>query len=78
MAQKTWNRWHSDGWVLTVTREDDGQHYYSATREGQVVSEPKPAGTLPQAQQKAEEIVRATEHRCIGRCSYWTPDQPEE
>jgi hypothetical protein len=76
--EKTWNRWHTGGWVLTVVRTADGQFSYSAVRNDAHVADRVPATTLIEAQHKAEDLVRTSEHRCTGPCSYWVADPPDE
>jgi hypothetical protein len=38
----------------------------------------KPATGLANAQHQAEDVVRASGHRCTASCSFWVPDTPEE
>lgn len=76
--EKIWNRWHTGGWVLTVVRLADGRFTYSASRNEQPVVEHIPAGTLIEAQHKVEDLVRNSDHRCSGPCSYWVADPPDE
>ena len=76
-VDKTWTRWHSDGWVLTVTRSA-GQFVYRSQQDGQADAAAQPAATLAEAQHKAEDVVRGSGHRCVARCSFWIPDPPDE
>ncbi len=76
--EKTWNRWHTDGWVLTVARSADGQFTYSATHNDQSLAANITARNLAEAQHSAEDIVRNSGHRCLGPCSYWVADPPDE
>ena len=75
---KTWNRWHSDGWVLTVVRDAAGRYFFKAQREGQPEMPLEPAVSLVDAQHSAEDIVRNSGHRCVARCSFWIADPPDE
>jgi hypothetical protein len=75
---KTWTRWHSDGWVLTVQRMPNGHFFYRSQRENEADAPLLPAAGLADAQHKAEDIVRDSGHRCVARCSFWIPDQPDE
>ncbi len=77
-VEQSWTRWHSDGWVLTVTRTADGRYAYRSQQDGQGDAAAQPASTLAEAQHKAEDIVRGSGHRCVARCSFWVPDQPDE
>lgn len=74
---KTWNRWHSDGWVLTVVR-DAGKYFYRSQRDNEPEAALQPAASLVDAQHKAEDIVRNSGHRCVARCSFWIADPPDE
>jgi Tfp pilus assembly protein PilX len=76
--EKTWNRWHTDGWVLTVLRSADGRFTYSAMHRDQTLAANLAASSLAEAQHKAEDIVRTSTHRCTGPCSYWVADAPDE
>lgn len=76
--EKRWNRWHTGGWVLTVARSADGKFTYSAALNDDVKADRVSASHLADAQHKAEDIVRDSEHRCTGPCSYWVSDPPEE
>ncbi len=76
--EKIWNRWHTDGWVLTVGRNADGQFIYSALHNDEVVATNVVAKNLADAQHQAENIVRNSTHRCTGPCSYWVADPPDE
>lgn len=75
---KTWTRWHSDGWVLTVFRTPHGEYSYRSHREGQADTAALPAKSLVDAQHRAEDIVRNSGHRCVARCSFWIADPPDE
>ena len=77
-VENTWTRWHSDGWVLTVTRSADGRYVYRSQQEGQADAPALPAATLAEAQHRAEDIVRGSSHRCVARCSFWIAEQPDE
>ncbi|MEQ1574002.1 MAG: hypothetical protein ABL993_07120 [Vicinamibacterales bacterium] len=74
--EQRWTRWHSDGWVLTVVRTPDGEFFYASQQEQAVEAPMTPALSLPDAQHKAEDIVRNSGHRCVARCSFWIPSQP--
>jgi hypothetical protein len=76
--ENTWNRWHTDGWVLTVARSVDGHFTYSATHHDQPLVTNQPATNVADAQHKAEDIVRNSGHRCTGPCSYWVADREED
>ena len=76
--EKTWNRWHTDGWVLTVVRSAGGNLTYSAMHHDQALATDVPAKNLAGAQHQAEDIVRNSGHRCTGPCSYWVADPPDE
>jgi hypothetical protein len=78
LMEKTWNRWHTDGWVLTVIRDADGRFTYSAAHYNQPLASQIPATGLAEAQHTAEDIVRNSGHRCLGPCSYWVADPPDE
>jgi hypothetical protein len=77
-AAKTWTRWHSDGWVLSVLRTDTGDYFYKTQREGQPEATPEPAKSLVDAQHRAEDVVRSSGHRCVARCSFWIADPPDD
>ena len=76
-VEKTWTRWHSDGWVLTVVRTPAG-HFYRTQRDGQPDATPIKANSLVDALHKAEDVVRNSGHRCVARCSFWIADPPDE
>ena len=76
--EKTWNRWHTDGWVLTVVRNAAGHFTYSAMHHDEALAVSIAANSLAEAQHKAEDIVRSSTHRCTGPCSYWVADPPDE
>jgi hypothetical protein len=76
--EKTWNRWHTDGWVLQVVRSADGAFTYSVTHNDQPIATALPANNVADAQHKAEDYVRSSSHRCTGPCSYWVVDPPDE
>lgn len=78
MQPKTWNRWHTDGWVLTVARDADGQFTFSVAERDVMKADRQPAKSLSDAQHQAETIVRASTHRCSGPCSYWVADGDED
>ena len=75
--EKTWNRWHTDGWVLTVVRSADGQFSYSVTQNDKTIADKQPAKNLADAQHQAENIVRSSTHRCTGPCSYWVTEEED-
>jgi hypothetical protein len=75
---KTWTRWHSDGWVLTVIRTSAGKHLYKAQQEQQPETPMAPAASLVDAQHKAEDVVRNSGHRCVARCSFWIANPLDE
>ena len=77
--ENRWSRWHSDGWTGRVVKTKRGEWLWGMSQG----SEPdegalKPARGLADAQHQAEDIVRASGHRCTARCSYWVPDIPED
>lgn len=78
MSERKWTRWHSDGWVLTVTRTADGQYFYTTTQDESSDPLRIPAESLTDAQHRAESLVRDSGHRCVARCSFWIPDTPDE
>ncbi len=75
---KSWNRWHTDGWVLTVERDAGGQFTYSGTHGDMALATKVDAKTLADAQHRAEDIVRNSGHRCTGACSYWVSETQDE
>jgi hypothetical protein len=75
---KTWTRWHADGWMLTVVRSTSGEYFYKAQQEQAADAQLQPASSLVDAQHNAESVVRDTAHRCVARCSFWVPDTPDE
>jgi hypothetical protein len=77
-SEKTWTRWHSDGWVLTVTRTDSGDYFYKVHQDGRGEAPPQPATRQVDAQHNPESHVRDSGHRCVARCSFWIPDPPDE
>jgi hypothetical protein len=78
LMEKVWNRWHTDGWVLTVVRDADGGFTYSVIHNEQPLAAGVSSPGLAQAQHSAEDIVRNSSHRCLGPCSYWVADPPDE
>ena len=77
-VEKTWNRWHAEGWLLTVERNTAGAFRYRSQQEGQPEHAWQPATSLVDALHKAEDIVRNSGHRCVARCSFWIADPPDE
>ena len=75
---KSWTRWHSDGWVLTVIRTPDREYFYRTQQEGQDEAPLLPAASLVDGQHRAEDVVRNSGHRCVARCSFWIADPPDE
>ena len=75
---KTWTRWHADGWVLTVYRTPQGDYSFTSQQDGQPAAAVQPAKSLVDAQHRAEDIVRNSGHRCVARCSFWIADPPDE
>ena len=77
-AQRTWTRWHADGWVLKVLQDQAGAFFYTAQQDGAPEVTPVSATGLADAQHRAEDTVRNSGHRCVARCSFWIPDQPDD
>ena len=77
-TEKTWTRWHSDGWILTVVQTPAGQFLYRSQQEQAAEAPLTLAAGLADAQHKAEDVVRNSGHRCVARCSFWIPNQVEE
>jgi hypothetical protein len=75
--ENRWTRWHSDGWVGTVIKTGTGEWLWGMVQGGEPAGL-KTAGGLADAQHQAEDVVRASGHRCTARCSYWVPDTPED
>ena len=75
--ENRWTRWHSDGWIGRVIKTKTGEWFWGMAQnvEPDVT---KPATGLANAQHQAEDVVRASGHRCTARCSFWVPDTPEE
>jgi hypothetical protein len=76
--EKKWNRWHTDGWVLTVARNAAGAFTYSVIQNDAAIVAETGARSLVEAQHQAEDTVRRSSHRCTGPCSYWVADPPDE
>ena len=75
--ENRWSRWHSDGWVGRVIKTRNGGWLWGMAQGGEP-TELKKAKGLADAQHQAEDIVRASGHRCTARCSFWVPDTPED
>ena len=76
--ENRWNRWHADGWTGLVIKTKTGDWLYDVWQGDRPQREMKRARGLADAQHQAEEIVRASGHRCVARCSFWVPETPEE
>ena len=76
--ENRWTRWHSDGWTGMVIKTRTGEWLWEMWQGERQGENWKRAGGLANAQHQAEEIVRASGHRCVARCSFWVPDTPEE
>lgn len=76
--EKTWTRWHSDGWVLTVIRTPAGEYFYRTQKESEPEAPLVQGLSQVDALHKAEDVVRNSGHRCVARCSFWIADPPDE
>jgi hypothetical protein len=67
-------RWHN-GFVVVITRHDEGDVYRAETGDGKLLAW---VGTAEEAEARAGEVLREAGHLCSDKCSEWTAiPQPE-
>ena len=74
MAHQFCERTHSHGIVVRVHQDDDGPAYvvFTTTQPGFAPTQFTEI-SIPDAKQRADDILAAQEHQCDNNCGDWTP-----